>query len=219
MLAGGPASPADPFGAAQAMQDPRYWLVNLLTLVLTMWTLAALYLKEHAMGTDQEMTLGTALQKALGRALPLMLMMILFAIALAVGLVLLIIPGLILMVSLMFGMLLVVFEGQGPVAALTGSHRLVWGNWWRTAAILTVGFIIISVFYFAAGLVVGLAVPLFGIENISIFGLITGLLIAVLMSVVITPFYVALLIAVYWDLKLRKQGGDLAARVGALGAA
>ena len=33
------------------------------------------------------------------------------------------------------------------------------------------------------------------------------------------PFFSAMLIAVYWDLKLRKEGGDLAARVGALNAA
>ena len=45
------------------------------------------------------------------------------------------------------------------------------------------------------------------------------MLIGVLMTFVVTPFYVALLLAVYWDLKLRKEGGDLASRVAALGAA
>ena len=40
-----------------------------------------------------------------------------------------------------------------------------------------------------------------------------------LSNLLVMPFYVAMLIAVYWDLKLRKEGGDLAARVGALSAA
>jgi hypothetical protein len=30
------------------------------------------------------------------------------------------------------------------------------------------------------------------------------------------PFYIGLFLAIYWDLKLRKEGGDLAARVGSL---
>ena len=42
------------------------------------------------------------------------------------------------------------------------------------------------------------------------------LLIVVFMSLLLTPFYISLGIAIYWDLKLRKDGGDLAARVGAL---
>ena len=44
------------------------------------------------------------------------------------------------------------------------------------------------------------------------------LIIGGLMSVLFVPYYVALLLSVYWDLKLRKEGGDLAARVSALGA-
>jgi hypothetical protein len=35
----------------------------------------------------------------------------------------------------------------------------------------------------------------------------------------VTPFSTAVMIALYWDLKLRKEGGDLAARVNALSAA
>ena len=108
------------------------------------------------------------------------------------------------------------------VDALTESHRLVWGNWWRTAAILTVGFIIIFVIYLIAGVIIGVLTPIFvlggggGAENVLLITLIGGLLVGVLTSLLMTPFYIGLAIAIYWDLKLRKDGGDLAARVGAL---
>jgi ABC-type Fe3+ transport system permease subunit len=113
------------------------------------------------------------------------------------------------------------FEGKGPVDALTESHRLVWGNWWRTAAILTVGVIIIMVIYLIAGVIIGVLAPIMvfgggGTENALLISLISSLLIGVLTSLLVTPFYIGLAISIYWDLKLRKDGGDLAARVGAL---
>jgi len=146
---------------------------------------------------------------------------ILFAIALVIGAILLIIPCLILMVSLGLCFNTALFEGKGPVDALSESHRLVWGNWWRTAAILTVGFIIIFVIYLIAGVIIGVLAPIMvlgggGTENVLLITLISGLLVGVLTSLLMTPFYIGLAIAIYWDLKLRKDGGDLAARVGAL---
>lgn len=217
----GGMDPADPLAAVAMLSDPTYWLMYLLSLVLTMWVLGGLYLKVHSIGTGAEQTAGAALQAALGRALPLVLLTILFAIAVGVGTVLLVVPGIILMISLMLAWNLALFEGKGPIASLTGSHHLVWGNWWRTAAILTVGFIILLVIYFAVGVIVGVIAPLVGMnaQDPFLFGLVSGFAIGAVINLLVTPFYVALLMSIYWDLKLRKEGGDLAARVNALGAA
>ena len=164
--------------------------------------------------------MGSALQTSLGRLLPQVLTFILFSVAVGIGFVLLVIPGLILMLSLMLCWILVVLEGKGPMAALVGSHRLVWGNWWRTAAILTVGFIVLFVLYVAVAFVVGLIVPLVGFgSDPFMVAFIGGLVINGILYLLITPYYAGLLLSIYWDLKLRKEGGDLAARVGALGAA
>jgi len=214
-------NPSDPMAALAIFGNPTYWLTYLLSLVLTMWALGALYLKVQACGSGEDLAVATALQGSLGRIVTLVLMSILFSIALVVGMVLLIVPGLILMVSLILAWNLVVFEGKGPVDALTGSHRLVWGNWWRTATILTIGFIIVCIIYFAVALVIGLVMPLVGLgaQDPFMFGLVTGLVIGAVVNLLVTPYFIALLISVYWDLKLRKEGGDLAARVGALGTA
>jgi hypothetical protein len=212
---------AGPAGMMAAMGNPTYWLIYALSMALMMWVIGAVYLKQYSIGIDAEQSVGAALQASLGRLVPLLLMVLLFMVALTVGLVLLIIPGLILMVSLMLATGLVLFEGKGPVESLKGSHKLVWGNWWRTAAILTVGFVILMVIYMAVGLVIGVVTPLIGLgmDDVVTYSLVSGLLIGVVVNVLVTPFYAALLIAVYWDLKLRKEGGDLAARVGALNAA
>jgi hypothetical protein len=153
--------------------------------------------------------------------LTLFVMSILFFIAVMIGLVLLLIPGFILLVSLMLAWNLAVLEGKGPLAALIESHRLVWGSWWRTATILTVGFVIAFIIYVAIGFVIAIALPLLriGAQDAVLFQLASGVILGVIINLVVTPYYIALLTSIYWDLKLRKEGGDLAARVAALGAA
>lgn len=216
-------NPADPLAMLAMMQGGGYWLAACVGIIGSMWMLSAAYLKIHALGTGGDLGIGTAVAQALTRLPAVILMVILFGIALTIGLILLLIPGLILMVSLGLCFAAALFDGKGPIDALTESHRLVWGNWWRTAAILTVGFIIIFVIYLIAGMIIGVITPLVvlggGTDNVLLISLVSGLLVGVLMSLLVTPFYISLAIAIYWDLKLRKDGGDLAARVGALNAA
>jgi hypothetical protein len=135
-----------------------------------------------------------------------------------VGLVLLVIPGLILMVSLILGANVLVLERKGPWESLLASHSLVWGNWWRSTAILTVGFIIIMVVYMAIGFIVGLAAPFVGAQgpDALTFISVSSLIVGAVMTFLLTPFYAALFISLYWDLSLRKHGGDLASRIAAL---
>lgn len=222
MMKGGSVATAG--GAAEmlaALWSPGYWLIYLVSMAAMMWVIGALYLKQHALGTDQDIGVGAALQAAVGRIVPLVLMVILFGIVLFAGLLLLIVPGIIVFVSMMLATGLVMFEGKGPVAALSGSHQLVWGNWWRTFAILTIGGILVTIIYLAVALVVGIVTPFIGLgmDDLLLYSLMSTLLIGLLMNILVTPFFSALLIALYWDLKLRKEGGDLAARVGALNVA
>ncbi len=210
--------------AAQMMAvfaDPVYWLVYAVSMALTLWAMGALYLQEYAVGTGAEMGVGAAIQAAFSRLPAMVGAMFLLGLALTLGFVLLVVPSVILMVSLMLTINLVLFENKGPVDALTGSHKLVWGNWWRAAAILTVGGILTMVIYMAVAVIIGIATPFIGLgmEDIPMYSMISGLLVAVLMYILVMPFFAALMIALYWDLKLRKEGGDLAARVGALNAA
>jgi hypothetical protein len=86
MKGGGAATDAD--AALQmlgAMTDPVYWLINIVTIAATWWVIGAMYLKQQALGTEQELSIGDALHSAVGRILPLFLMSLLFAIALVIG--------------------------------------------------------------------------------------------------------------------------------------
>lgn len=203
--------PADPIGS----------IIGIVSGVLTMWTMSALYLKQRAVGTDEQLGVGEALKIALTRLGPLIGASILFVLAVVVGVILLVVPGLILMVSLMMYMALLLFENKGAVDSLTGSHKLVWGHWWRSSAILTVALILVIVIFIALGVVAVIVAPFAGLamEDVVMVGLVGELVFNAAFNVFLMPFFTAVMIALYWDLKLRKEGGDLAARVNALNAA
>jgi hypothetical protein len=206
------------FAALAAMfTDPLYWAVVVVGVLLQLWVIAALTRQLHAIGSDQPQSTKAALGDAVRPVGPLFLLWVLYFLVSLVGTLLLIIPGVILAVSLILGFILLLVEGKGPMAALWASHRLIWGCWWRTTAILTVGAIILAVVYMAVGLVIGL-VLLFAEDSSQTFEILVSAATTFFATLVLVPLYPALLLAIYWDLKLRKQGGDLAARVGALGA-
>ncbi|MDY6947180.1 MAG: hypothetical protein SXG53_15800 [Pseudomonadota bacterium] len=227
MFSGRPPPDAGSIGANVGLNmgfdaaDPMGSIIGILSAILTMWTMSALYLKQRAVGVDEQLGLGEALQIALKRLAPLVGASILFVLAVVVGLILLLVPGLILMVSLMMYMALLLFEDKGAVDSLTGSHKLVWGNWWRSSTILTVALILVIVIFIALGLVAVVVAPFAGlaIEDIVMVGLVSELIFNAAFNLLLMPFFTAVMIALYWDLKLRKEGGDLAARVNALNAA
>jgi hypothetical protein len=192
----------------------------LITFLASQLMVAASAVKMNAIGAGSDASVAQALQTALPRLPFLAIAALLYPIIIVLSFFLLVVPFFILSVTLLLFVATCVFEGKGPIGSLTASHRLVWGNWWRTAAILTVGFILLLVFYFLVLVIVGVVAPLAGLsagpENVLVFGLVVGGIVMLLLYLLLTPFYYALMLSLYWDLKLRKDGGDLAARVGAL---
>jgi hypothetical protein len=194
------------------------WLM-LLSVALSMWGIGALMLKQRAFGNDEQMSLGEAFQTSAGRLPSLLLTLFLYGVAIVVGFILLLVPGFILILSLAMCVTLVLFDRKGPIEALTGSHKLVWGNWWRACAVLTVAFILLFVIFIAVSLAVAVFTPFIGLVGDFVVEMTIQSILNAAINVVVTPFSTAVMIALYWDLKLRKEGGDLAARVNALSAA
>jgi hypothetical protein len=69
--------------------------------------------------------------------LPLLLLCVLYAIIVLGGTMLLIIPGIILAVSLMFCFMLLITDNHSLLQSLISSHRLIWGQWWMTLTVMS----------------------------------------------------------------------------------
>jgi hypothetical protein len=194
-----------------APQDATYWTLYVIGVLLSMLFVAAIYLRIDAVASGNAAE-GNALSAVVPRLPLLIVMMILYILAIIIGCILLFVPGLIVAVSMMLCMAVFLFEDKGPIASLASSHRLVWGHWWRTLAIVSVGGIIVFVLYVLVGFVAAAIAPLLTGGDALLAALVSAAIVLGLLGVIITPFFAALLLNIYWDLKLRKEGGDLVAR-------
>jgi hypothetical protein len=141
---------------------------------------------------------------------------ILVGLMVAVGFILLVVPGIYLSGVFMFTVVAMVVERSGITESLGISRGLVKGYWWRSMTILTIGIIIMMVFSFIGGLVNGVLVAVFGLG--SSMAVMDRSIIGVAINVFLLSLVPCFLLTTYFDLKLRHEGGDLAARVDALAA-
>lgn len=192
----------------------------LACMILYMWFYLAALCRIGGIAYGQSLTLGACMAAGLRKILPVIAAALLYSLAMMGGFILLIIPGMILWISLAFFAMCIVLEGDGILESLRHSHRLVWGNWWRTFVIFTVVMIVYYVIYLAIEVPFAVvdqvafdtefgALPGFGQAMLSMVG-------DILASVITFPLMTAVFVAVFHDLKLRKEGQDLEARVEAL---
>jgi hypothetical protein len=181
----------------------------------------------------QDLSFGACTSMGMRRLLPVILASLLYGLAVLGGSLLFLIPGIIVWLSLAFYALCITLEGDGILESLRHSHRLVWGNWWRTAML---GSVVVVVYYvlslaieipfmvleqlladpdpdpgFAAGGVAGAVQSMSPLAG----GILSGIG-SILSAIVTFPLMIAVFVVVFHDLKLRKEGQDLEARVEAL---
>jgi hypothetical protein len=108
----------------------------------------------------------------------------------------------------------VLFSGRGPLGALGQSARLVWGNWWRMAAVYAVGGVVVVVVSILLGALIAAIVSWLGAGITVSTSVFTE--VATALGAVTAPFAGALLLATFGDLRVRKEGTDLRQRIAGL---
>jgi len=98
-------------------------------------------------------------------------------------------------------------EGAVGTGALRRAFRLVRGRWWATFGALVLAFM----FQAFVGLVLGIPLGLFlsSRDPGSALALVISTVVGIVSSVITTPFMAAVLVLVYFDLRVRKEGFDL----------
>lgn len=219
-------------------KSPLTWLAYLLIIVLSVWLYTAIVLRITAVAAAAVSSLGGSLIGAL-RMLPrLLLQILIFFAALVFAGVMLALLGavssnlgsggklvtLLMGVAGIFGILFVfgrvyfasivlILENAGPADSIGISWVLTRGYWWRCAAIVVVLIIIGLVFNLVVGLVAATIGAALG-TGFSSTALSQTLSVAA--NTVLGSLYPAVSVAIVYDLKLRKQGGDLLGRVDSL---
>ncbi len=192
-----------------------FWLALLLSFVVSIFVFIAMVRMVSTVSEGREMTAGEALGGAAGYLLATIVCGIMYGLIFMLGLVLLIVPGVLFGLSLAFAPYLVITDDAGPMEALGRSHRLVWGNWWRTAAVASVVLFIAIVLYVLVIVVMGASL-IFADEGSAVVRIVEFVLTAAV-TAVLSPVMYSFFISILNDLKLRSEGEDLAARIGAIG--
>jgi hypothetical protein len=214
-------------GMLELMQDRTVVALYIVGIVLTVIFYAAVLLRQRAIITDG--TVGGELTAALRRTPALIGLGLLVALACAACFLpalatggtlraLLIIAALVVLsygvVAISCAQTILLVEDAGPAASLARSWRLTTGSFWRLSIIYTVALIILIVLYMVIAAVAGF---LAGVLAHGDLAMVTAFaeVIGIVLGAVATPFYGALALAVLADLKVRKEGADLAQRISA----
>lgn len=211
-LSSGQLDPATTdFGALMA----SFGIGMVIAMILALVFYTAMFYKLAEEAKDQTIGIGASLGLGAKAALPVLIASILYSIAVTLGFILLIIPGIILMVSLVLYMPAFTMDKAGVIGSLKKSHNLVWGNWWRTLAILSVPTIILMVILGGIGIlsavVIGFSVAQ-GEGDFTQYQLMLEVA-QYIANMLLAPLFPALMIILYNDLKLRKEGADLDAKI------
>jgi len=189
-------------------------------IIFYLWFYLAALCRIGGIAYGQDLSFRACMATGLRRLFPVVVASILYGLALMGGFVLLIIPGFIVWLTLAFYALCIVLEGDGILESLRHSHRLVWGNWWRTA---TIGTVVLVVYYVVS---LSIEVPFMVVEHVlsdpesgegsKLLEALLSMTGSILSGVITFPLMTSVFIVVFHDLKLRKEGQDLEARVEAL---
>jgi hypothetical protein len=206
----------DPLLLTRVVFSPGYWIVVVVMVPLNMCLYGAGIIRIESIAQGADSGLGPSFRTALPKVGAMILGSIGFLLAIAIGFALLVVPGIILLGSLFLFLPAIVLDGKGGIESLNFSHKLVWGNWWRVATIGTIAMIIVYVIFMLLGLAVGLFVG-FGGPADPAFAFILNMIATALGGLMLTAFFDALYVELYREVKMRKTGGDLAARIAAVG--
>ncbi len=149
-------------------------------------------------------TVGGVYGYALGVIWSLLLVIFLRLILVAIGFILLIIPGIILYIRLVFATSSVVVEDARGREALRRSWRLSKQSFWKIFGTTLLAGIL-------AGIVAGIiTVPLALAATRTTAGWILRAIGGSIGQVLVTPFTTTVVVLLYFDLRIRKEGLDLA---------
>jgi hypothetical protein len=149
-----------------------------------------------------------SLAKAWSRFVSLIGANLLILLIAGAGFLAFVIPGIWLFVAYTVAVPAIIVEGIRGPAALGRSFRLVRHRWWPVFAIVLVGQLLIAVVQFFVTLPV-LPVLLLTRDSV-VAGLLATAVSTVVATVLTQPFVAALVVVIYYDLRVRKEGFDLA---------
>jgi hypothetical protein len=194
---------------ANATVEVTGLLIGLLTTAACVKAVSDAYL-------DQPVDMGASLRFALRRLVSLLWLEIITAVLLALAFIALVIPGIWLYAAWSVATPALLIEDRRGARALGRSFRLVRGRWWPTAAVRLVSNVMVTV---VAGAIEAalVAVLLVGGRGSVVVTVVAVSLASAVSAILTRPFQAAVITILYYDLRVRHEGYDVAVLAEQLG--
>jgi hypothetical protein len=151
----------------------------------------------------------TSLAYALRRLHSLLWVTVIYSIGVGIGLLLCILPGIFLAVAWVVAIPALLTEGRKGFGAVGRSYSLVKGRWWPSFALMLVGVLIAGFVSYAVQFLA--FAPVFtGDGDDPVLLLAANAIGSTLAAALWTPLIAAFATVLYFDLRVRKEGFDLA---------
>jgi hypothetical protein len=198
----------DIVNALQQVSRSGSLLNDLLLVAVSLLLYGALFdqMNRVAHGRDPRSLLDavvTALRRLPGMALAAAV----WFVAVFVGMFLFLIPGIILWGKLEFWIAAAFADDVGAIGGLGRSWELTKGKWWRSVTAVSVALVMVVVLGSAGDVCAGLLLAFTHTDLASVL-LVTQLMQSVA-NIFVLPMIPAATLAIYYDMKLRRDGGDL----------
>lgn len=183
-------------------------ILDLTNLIIGVLTTAACVKAVSDIYLDQPSDIRSSLRFAVRRLGSLVWLEVLAGVLLTLAFIALVIPGIWLYGAWSVAVPALLIEDCRGTGALRRSFRLVRGRWWQTAGVLLVAAVMTSV---VAGAIEGLLVAISLTGGASVVVTVVVVSLAGGVSAVLTrPFAAAVRTVLYYDLRVRHEGYDVA---------
>jgi hypothetical protein len=208
-------NPGAPLQSFNVYRQPDVLLVYVVDAAVRLAAYGAFLIYQNALAEgDGTPSMQEALGEMLGRLVPGLLATLAWWVVITVGIVLVLVPGIYFAGALCLWPVCLFVGRAGPLKSLQQSMELISGHWWRVSTILFIALVLMLVLSSIAGVLVGALIGIFWRDLMAMQLSLQA--VAVIVSIFTLPMMPAALVAIYRDLILRRDGSDLAARLGAL---
>jgi uncharacterized protein UPF0259 len=184
------------------LSSPVVWLTILIAIPTYLILYNALIANINGIATGRAVAAGEAVGVGV-RLLPKMILLgLLFVCIVGAGLLLLLVPGIYWAGTLLLAFVALVVEDASISQSMTRSQSLIKGHWWRAATLVSYVVVIDLLAYLAVTLITGALALVFGAGATATLAV--SQLLSLATDVAVAPLYLAVYVAMYYDLASRE---------------
>lgn len=190
---------------ALSQQIPmKYLVITAFTVVVMFWLFLIMFYRCYQIMIVADNGYFAAAVRAFFRFLSCLIALFFYMIAVGLGAVCFVLPGIFLLILLIYSGLGVLIDDKTIFESFAYSAKLVWGNWWRTLMVFLISFILVIILMLIIMVIASLIFVNLLHMTVHDYTIVMNI-VAVVLVLFMWIIFVNVFVCQYYDLKLRRQ--------------